>query len=99
MSKRKEKPGVMLYFDMMDTVADLPDAEFSAMIRALCAFARDGTEPEWQDALLSVIWKMFRNAALRDDAHYRAIVETRSEAGKLAHMSPSEKIRYLQEHA
>lgn len=78
MTKRKEYPGFLLYFDKMEgLINELPDEELGAVLRAMYRYARTGEEPEQLPRELRFFWPMLRKM-LDDD---RTAYEDKCRAG------------------
>ena len=78
MTRRKEYPGFLLYFDRMEgLISELPDEELGMVLRAMYHYARFGTEPEELPRELRFFWPTLRKM-LDDD---RAAYEDKCRAG------------------
>ncbi len=70
MKQTKERPGVMVYFHLVEPLAALDDVQYGKLMRALMEYARFGTVPQFQDPMLALLWGYFRNAADVDQERY-----------------------------
>ncbi len=70
MNKTKERPGVMVYFHLMEPLAALSDQDFGDIIRALMAYAQYGVIPEFTDPGKQIAWGYLRHAADVDQERY-----------------------------
>ena len=60
MSKKKEYPGYLLYFDRVEGLMDLPDSDLGLNSRAIFFYARDRKEPTELPEKFSLIWPMLK---------------------------------------
>lgn len=82
--KRKEKPGVMLYFDVMDGLRMLSDEQAGRMLFAIMAYGKDGTEPDFRDdPYLALVWSFIQPKVDRDDEAYREKREQNRRAAQI----------------
>lgn len=81
--QHKQRPGTMIYFEMVPVIDQLPDATAGKFWKAIMHFARDGTEPDFSDdQLLTVLWPMVRERITRDNEKYLAVCLSNSERRK-----------------
>ena len=78
-NKETEKPGVMVYFDVKNSVDLLSDQEAGILFRAILNYGLNGTEDQL-DGSLSIIWPMIRARLDIDDQRYRDTIEKRQYA-------------------
>lgn len=79
--KKSEKPGVMIYFEILPNLAMLKPLQRLAVYEAMTFYGMHQTEPELpREAQL--IWSFIKAMLDRDDARYRETVEKRRKAGK-----------------
>ncbi len=72
MAERKERPGVMLYYETFDSLEEYTDEETGQFLRAACEYARFGLLPEFTDRGLRSLWKRTMHDLDRDEAKYQA---------------------------
>ena len=65
-----DKPGVMIYFELKETLNRLSDADAGILFRAIMEYGATGREAELSDALL-VLWPLIRMRLDIDDQRYR----------------------------
>ncbi len=71
MSRKKEYPGYLLYFDQMEgLISVLNDEELGQIHRAIYHYAREGKIPEDLPDKVKVIWPSIRNNLDRDREAY-----------------------------
>lgn len=58
MGQTKARPGVMIYFELLDALAVLEDAEKGRLFEAILRYARDGEVPEFPPGALAAVWAM-----------------------------------------
>lgn len=81
MAKAKERPGVMLYFDLEPALKMLDDSQCGRLLKAIFRYAHYGENPEFDDALLSMAWSFVKNAVDRDNERYETTIRERKIAG------------------
>ncbi len=95
MNKTKERPGVMVYFHLMEPLAALSDGDFGDMIRALMAYAQYGVIPEFTDPGKQIAWGYLRHAADVDQERYdRRCAQAREASQKRWSKDADECQRY-----
>lgn len=67
-----KKPGVMIYFEIKDTVERLSDKNAGILLRAILEYGANGTEPELPNQLY-LIWPLIRMRLDNDDARYHQL--------------------------
>lgn len=67
-----QKPGVMLYFDVMDSVKQLSDRHAGIMLRAILEYGSSGTLPELP-APVRLLWPMIQMRLDCDDRRYQQL--------------------------
>ena len=65
-----EKPGVMIYFDMLDCLKQMTDRQAGLLFRCILEYASTGKEPEIPDSL-RIIWPMLRMRMDTDHQRYK----------------------------
>lgn len=63
------KPGVMLYFELMESLQHLSDKNAGQLFKAIMHYAREGSLPDLGPNLLP-LWGLIRNKIDFDDASY-----------------------------
>lgn len=66
----KKKPGVMVYFEMIDAVDHLSDKGAGVLFKSILRYAREGEEPKLT-ATLQPLWGLIRGRIDTDDRVYR----------------------------
>lgn len=74
-------PGVMLYTGFFSAMEKLPDDDLGRLIRALIAYTRSGTEPNF-DGALDCVWGFLKDYADYDALRYQRSVERRRAAAE-----------------
>lgn len=74
-----KRPGVMLYFEMVDPLRDLRDAEKGRMLMAIIEYAKDGTLPGFTGRL-ALAWGFIKPKLDRDAQAYDSIKVQRKYA-------------------
>lgn len=64
------KPGVMIYFDLMESVKYLSDKNAGILFKAIMHYARDAQQPDLPVKLLP-LWAMVRSRIDADDDSYQ----------------------------
>ena len=64
------KPGVMVYFEMIESVKYLSEKNAGILFKAILYYAREGQDPDLPPKLLP-LWGMLRNRIDADDAQYQ----------------------------
>ena len=77
---RKEKPGVLIYFDVRDPLEELDMAERGELFTAILNYGADGIEPTFENKLLRMAWAIVKRGLDRDDANYRTTMHKRKYA-------------------
>jgi len=81
MGTEKNKPGVMIYFEMIPRIAELKPMQRLALYEAILNYAMDGTEPKLKrEAML--LWGFIKPILDRDTERYQRVVDARVKAGK-----------------
>lgn len=77
----KERPGVMLYFELETPLKLLDDSQRGQLLTAILEYAHYGTIPEFGDSLLTMAWSFVKPDLDRDGARYQETVHKRRVAG------------------
>ena len=75
----KQKPGVMIYFEMLPVLELLKDEEKGALFHAILVYGADGTCPNLSGKL-ALMWPLIQQRLDRDCVRYRAVVTQRKYA-------------------
>lgn len=65
------RPGIMLYFDILEPVRMLSDEDKGRLLVAMLEYGRDGTVPEL-DGALGIVWSFIQPKIDRDEENYDA---------------------------
>lgn len=65
------RPGIMLYFDIIEPIRHLSDNEKGRLLMAMLEYGQNGTVPEF-DGMLAMAWDFIRPKLDRDDECYEA---------------------------
>lgn len=83
MAKEKEKPGIMMYWEMFDVLEILIDGQAKTMLRAIRNYSQYGEAPDFEnDKLLETLWMLVKPKIDADSDRYEQIREQRRKAGK-----------------
>lgn len=63
------RPGVMLYFDILEPIQVLPDADKGRLLVAMLEYGQSGKVPEF-DGMLALAWGFVKPKLDRDDKSY-----------------------------
>ena len=69
-----KKPGVMLYFDTMQSIRHLSDKNVAILLRAIMEYGMHGTIPELPDKVL-LLWPMIQMRLDTDDQRYNQLTQ------------------------
>lgn len=64
-----ERPGVVVYFELLDALPALRDAEKGQLFEAILRYGRDGETPDFSGALFA-IWALVKQKLDRDTQRY-----------------------------
>ena len=70
MKQNQQRPGVMMYFHLLEPMRSLSPVQFAEMIWALMDYAQYGVLPEFSDPLMTMSWGYLRHAADVDLERY-----------------------------
>ena len=73
------RPGIMLYFDILDPIRVLPDADKGRLLVAMLEYGQSGTVPHF-DGMLALAWGFVRPKIDRDFEEYNRSVLRRQYA-------------------
>lgn len=74
------RPGIMLYFDMLDPIRVLPDADKGRLLVAMLEYGKDGMLPKF-DGMLALAWGFVLPKLDRDEESYEKAMQQRKYAG------------------
>lgn len=81
--KKKELPGIMLYWEVFDAIEDMLDGEAKQILRAMRMYAQYGEVPEFENSpALRIAWSFMKSYIDRDAQRYIENSEKKSLAGK-----------------
>ena len=67
----KEKPGIMMYWEVLDTIKELPDKKAKIMICAMYDYSRYNQEPNFEkNGELKAIWAFIKHQIDKDSERY-----------------------------
>ena len=73
------RPGIMLYFDILEPIKVLPDADKGRLLVAMLEYGKNGTIPEF-DGMLALAWGFVKPKIDKDEAEYNLSVLRRQYA-------------------
>ena len=73
------RPGIMLYFDILEPIKVLPDADKGRLLVAMLEYGKNGTVPEF-DGMLALAWGFVKPKIDKDEAEYNLSVLRRQYA-------------------
>lgn len=80
--KEPKKPGVMLYFDTLSILRQMPPEDAYEVLMAIYDYAEQGTEPVFQNKALEYMWGFVRQSIQRDTMRYQRVAEQRRRAAE-----------------
>ena len=78
----KQRPGVMLYFELYPILRQMPPEEVYEIVMAIFAYARDGVTPVFHSTALNYAWGFIQQSIQRDNERYKRVVEQRRRAAE-----------------
>lgn len=66
------RPGLLLYFDLVPALEKLPPASVGELLLAALHYAREGTEPTFEETALEFAWAFLRPSIDRDGEAYES---------------------------
>lgn len=63
------RPGIMLYFDILEPIRMLPDEDKGRLLVAMLEYGRDGIKPEL-DGMLGIVWSFVQPKIDKDGERY-----------------------------
>lgn len=73
------RPGVMLYFDILEPLRVLPDGDKGRILQAILEYGKDGTDPQLE-GMAALAWGFIKPRLDRDREEYRRAVLRRQYA-------------------
>ena len=73
------RPGIMLYFDILEPIRVLPDADKGRLLVAMLEYGQQGILPEF-DGMLALAWGFVRPKIDKDESEYNLSVMRRQYA-------------------
>lgn len=72
------RPGTIIYFDLLEDLADFTDEEAGKLLRALLLYGTTGEVPCFSDRGMKAVWRKIQAWADRDSQKYdRAVLQRR----------------------
>ena len=73
------RPGIMLYFDILEPIRVLPDADIGRLLLAMLEFGKEGIVPEFE-GMLALAWGFVKPKIDKDEEEYNLSVMRRQYA-------------------
>ena len=73
------RPGIMLYFDILEPIRVLPDADKGRLLVAMLEYGKNGTVPEF-DGMLALAWGFVKPKIDKDSEEYNRTILKRQYA-------------------
>ena len=73
------RPGIMRYFDILEPIKVLPDADKGRLLVAMLEYGQTGKAPEF-DGMLALAWGFVKPKIDKDEAEYKGVVLKRQYA-------------------
>lgn len=73
------RPGIMLYFDILEPIKVLPDADKGRLLVAMLEYGQTGKAPEF-DGMLALAWGFVKPKIDKDEAEYNLSILRRQYA-------------------
>lgn len=97
MATNKQRPGMMLYFEDLDSLYRLTDAQLGCLIRLMSNYACTGEYVETGDERVDMMMSVYKCKMDRDQERYDAISKRRSNASRKSHAQEEEDLQQLQQ--
>ena len=65
-----ERPGIMFRFDILDAIEKLDISDAGRIFISALKYGRDGTEPDFDSPILSIVWALLRPSIDADGKNY-----------------------------
>ena len=75
-----ERPGIMVYFDLLDILKDYSTEEAGQLFLAMLEYGVTGAVPDFSDRGMRTIWRNVQQKIDRDNDKYQSTVEARQYA-------------------
>ena len=76
-----EKPGIILYFDILPCLEELNDTQVGRLLRATLYYSQSGVLPDFSDdRMLTIAWPFLQSQADADEKRYRRRVQQQRKA-------------------
>lgn len=85
------RPGTMVYFDLLDDLEEYTDAEVGQIFRAILNYGKSGITPSFEDRGMRTLWRSLQGKMDRDCATYQERVSQRQKQRKYAAYCKKEK--------
>lgn len=79
-----EKPGVVLYFDLLPVFEKLPKEDVADLLLSIMRYAKNREEPQLNSEVTKVVWSMIEQRINADDRKYKETVLKRRYAGYIS---------------
>ena len=73
------RPGIMLYFDILEPIRVLPDADIGRLLLAMLEYGKEGIVPEFE-GMLALAWGFVKPKIDKDEEEYNLSVMRRQYA-------------------
>lgn len=94
MAKAKEKPGIMVYWEMFGVLERAKPEQAQALIKAIRQYGQTGEEPNFgEDQALELVWPMLAKRITADHERWEEIKEKRTDAGRKGGLSRASKAK------
>jgi len=80
------RPGVMLYFDILDPVQVLTNAERGKLLTAILEYGKEGKQPDFRGRL-AITWGFVQPKIDFDGERYDSVIAKRKYAGYCSHLA------------
>lgn len=74
------RPGIMVYFDIMEPLKKLPDADKGRLFWAMLEYGKTGIVPEFDGVAMAIAWEFVKPKIDKDEAEYNLSVKRRQFA-------------------
>lgn len=81
MNEKQEKPGVMIYFSVLEALPLMSNAEKGMLFEAILRYAKDGEVPNLdKHRYVKMVWKLLKPSLDADNARYYDVTTRRRYA-------------------
>ena len=88
----KKRPGMMLYFEDLESLYRLDDAQLGVLVRAMARYAPAGENAALEDPMVDMAFSMFRFKLDHDRERYEAVSQSRATAARRSHAQQAEQV-------